>query len=66
MTFVPFLLWQCLFFFPLQRPEFAQLCERLKAIGATHVIKEEALRRPEIKEVFKVCGFQDNVRDMTT
>uniref|UniRef100_A0A3P9H826 Enoyl-[acyl-carrier-protein] reductase, mitochondrial n=1 Tax=Oryzias latipes TaxID=8090 RepID=A0A3P9H826_ORYLA len=37
------------------RPEFAQLCERLKAIGATHVIKEEALRRPEIKEVFKSC-----------
>uniref|UniRef100_A0A8C7Y7M2 Enoyl-[acyl-carrier-protein] reductase, mitochondrial n=1 Tax=Oryzias sinensis TaxID=183150 RepID=A0A8C7Y7M2_9TELE len=37
------------------RPEFGQLCERLKAIGATHVIKEEALRRPEIKEVFKSC-----------
>ncbi|XP_024124231.1 enoyl-[acyl-carrier-protein] reductase, mitochondrial [Oryzias melastigma] len=37
------------------RPEFAQLSERLKAMGATHVIKEEALRRPEIKEVFKSC-----------
>ncbi|RVE62987.1 hypothetical protein OJAV_G00162300 [Oryzias javanicus] len=37
------------------RPEFTQLSERLKAMGATHVIKEEALRRPEIKEVFKSC-----------
>ncbi|XP_047454343.1 enoyl-[acyl-carrier-protein] reductase, mitochondrial isoform X2 [Mugil cephalus] len=37
------------------RPEFTQLCNRLKAIGATHVIKEEALRRPEIKELFKTC-----------
>ncbi|CAJ1062701.1 enoyl- reductase%2C mitochondrial isoform X1 [Notolabrus celidotus] [Xyrichtys novacula] len=37
------------------RPEFAQLSDRLKAIGATHVIKEEALRRPEMKELFKSC-----------
>ncbi|KAF6715566.1 Trans-2-enoyl-CoA reductase, mitochondrial [Oryzias melastigma] len=37
------------------RSEFAQLSERLKAMGATHVIKEEALRRPELKEVFKSC-----------
>ncbi|XP_076592486.1 enoyl-[acyl-carrier-protein] reductase, mitochondrial [Chaetodon auriga] len=37
------------------RPEFTQLSDRLKAIGATHVIKEEALRRPEIKELFKTC-----------
>ncbi|XP_010729915.3 enoyl-[acyl-carrier-protein] reductase, mitochondrial [Larimichthys crocea] len=37
------------------RPEFTQLCDRLKAIGATHVIKEEALRRPEIKDLFKTC-----------
>lgn len=37
------------------RPEFTQLSDRLKAIGATHVIKEEALRRPEIKELFKIC-----------
>lgn len=37
------------------RPEFTQLSDRLKAIGATHVIKEEALRRPEIKELFKAC-----------
>ncbi|XP_029959088.1 enoyl-[acyl-carrier-protein] reductase, mitochondrial [Salarias fasciatus] len=37
------------------RPEFRELSERLKAIGASHVIKEEALRRPEIKELFKTC-----------
>ncbi|XP_058504225.1 enoyl-[acyl-carrier-protein] reductase, mitochondrial [Solea solea] len=37
------------------RPEFTHLSDRLKAIGATHVIKEEALRRPEIKELFKTC-----------
>ncbi|TKS82356.1 Enoyl-[acyl-carrier-protein] reductase, mitochondrial [Collichthys lucidus] len=35
------------------RPEFTELSDRLKAIGATHVIKEEALRRPEIKDLFK-------------
>lgn len=37
------------------RPEFTQLSDRLKAIGATHVIREEALRRPEMKELFKIC-----------
>lgn len=37
------------------RSEFTQLSDRLKAIGATHVIKEEALRRPEMKELFKTC-----------
>uniref|UniRef100_A0A3Q0SGL4 Enoyl-[acyl-carrier-protein] reductase, mitochondrial n=1 Tax=Amphilophus citrinellus TaxID=61819 RepID=A0A3Q0SGL4_AMPCI len=37
------------------RPEFTQLSYRLKAIGASHVIKEEALRKPEIKELFKTC-----------
>lgn len=35
------------------RPEFTQLSDRLKDIGATHVIKEETLRRPEMKELFK-------------
>ena len=38
----------------IERPEFSQLSDRLKAIGATHVIKEETLRRPEMKELFKV------------
>ncbi|XP_066539427.1 enoyl-[acyl-carrier-protein] reductase, mitochondrial [Hoplias malabaricus] len=37
------------------RPDLPQLTERLKAIGANHVIKEETLRRPEMKELFKVC-----------
>lgn len=35
------------------RPDLTQLTERLKAMGADHVIKEETLRRPEMKEVFK-------------
>ncbi|KAM9310516.1 enoyl-[acyl-carrier-protein] reductase, mitochondrial [Pholidichthys leucotaenia] len=37
------------------RPGFTQLSDRLKSIGAHHVIKEEDLRRPEIKELFKIC-----------
>ncbi|KAM9798093.1 enoyl-[acyl-carrier-protein] reductase, mitochondrial [Neosynchiropus ocellatus] len=37
------------------RPEFTQLSDRLKAMGASHVIREEELRRPEIKELFKIC-----------
>uniref|UniRef100_A0A3P8S7C5 Enoyl-[acyl-carrier-protein] reductase, mitochondrial n=1 Tax=Amphiprion percula TaxID=161767 RepID=A0A3P8S7C5_AMPPE len=37
------------------RPEFTQLSDRLMAMGASHVIKEETLRRPEIKELFKTC-----------
>ncbi|XP_017271109.1 enoyl-[acyl-carrier-protein] reductase, mitochondrial [Kryptolebias marmoratus] len=37
------------------RSDFAQLKERLKAMGASHVINEEALRRPEMKELFKTC-----------
>ncbi|KAF7647306.1 hypothetical protein LDENG_00174410 [Lucifuga dentata] len=37
------------------RPGFTQLSDRLKAIGASHVIKEETLRRPEAKQLFKTC-----------
>ncbi|XP_057689473.1 enoyl-[acyl-carrier-protein] reductase, mitochondrial [Corythoichthys intestinalis] len=37
------------------RPEFSQLSDRLKALGASHVIKEDALRKPEMKELFKTC-----------
>ncbi|KAK7887268.1 hypothetical protein WMY93_026889 [Mugilogobius chulae] len=37
------------------RPEFTELSDRLMAIGATHVIKEETLRKPEMKELFKTC-----------
>ncbi|XP_028971387.1 enoyl-[acyl-carrier-protein] reductase, mitochondrial isoform X1 [Esox lucius] len=37
------------------RPDFTTLIDRLKAMGASHVIKEETLRRPELKELFKSC-----------
>uniref|UniRef100_A0A8C1NRX7 Enoyl-[acyl-carrier-protein] reductase, mitochondrial n=1 Tax=Cyprinus carpio TaxID=7962 RepID=A0A8C1NRX7_CYPCA len=37
------------------RPDLQQLSERLTALGATHVITEETLRRPEMKELFKSC-----------
>ncbi|XP_060778145.1 enoyl-[acyl-carrier-protein] reductase, mitochondrial isoform X4 [Neoarius graeffei] len=37
------------------RPDLQQLTDRLKAMGATHVIKEETLRKPEMKDIFKVC-----------
>lgn len=37
------------------RADLQQLTDRLKAMGATHVIKEETLRRPEMKELFKTC-----------
>ncbi|XP_016399627.1 trans-2-enoyl-CoA reductase, mitochondrial [Sinocyclocheilus rhinocerous] len=37
------------------RPELQQLSDRLTALGATHVITEETLRRPEMKELFKSC-----------
>ncbi|XP_026782670.2 enoyl-[acyl-carrier-protein] reductase, mitochondrial [Pangasianodon hypophthalmus] len=36
------------------RPDLQQLTDRLKAMGATYVIKEESLRKPEIKDIFKV------------
>ncbi|MCJ8728506.1 hypothetical protein PDJAM_G00005300 [Pangasius djambal] len=38
------------------RPDLQQLTDRLKAMGATYVIKEETLRKPEIKDIFK-AGF---------
>ncbi|KAF7708704.1 hypothetical protein HF521_017761 [Silurus meridionalis] len=38
------------------RPDLQQLTDRLKAMGATYVIKEEALRKPEMKDIFKVCS----------
>ncbi|XP_019720880.1 enoyl-[acyl-carrier-protein] reductase, mitochondrial [Hippocampus comes] len=37
------------------RPQFARLSDRLKALGASHVIKEDALRRPDLEELFKTC-----------
>lgn len=37
------------------RPDLQQLSDRLTALGATHVITDETLRRPEMKELFKSC-----------
>ncbi|CAB1333569.1 unnamed protein product [Coregonus sp. 'balchen'] len=37
------------------RPDLTQLTDRLKAMGASHVIKEETLRQHEMKELFKTC-----------
>lgn len=37
------------------RPDLQQLLDRLTEMGATHVITEETLRRPEMKELFKSC-----------
>lgn len=41
----------------LSRPDLQQLTDRLSAMGATYVIKEEMLRKPEIKDIFK-ASFQ--------
>ncbi|NXH22725.1 MECR protein, partial [Bucco capensis] len=35
------------------RPDLPQLVERLMALGADHVITEEMLRKPEMKDIFK-------------
>ncbi|NXE24669.1 MECR protein, partial [Ardeotis kori] len=35
------------------RPDLAKLVERLMALGADHVITEEMLRKPEMKDLFK-------------
>ncbi|XP_040546107.1 enoyl-[acyl-carrier-protein] reductase, mitochondrial isoform X1 [Gallus gallus] len=35
------------------RPDLPQLVERLLALGADHVVTEDALRKPEMKEIFK-------------
>ncbi|NXD83822.1 MECR protein, partial [Halcyon senegalensis] len=35
------------------RPDLAKLVERLMALGADHVITEEMLRKPEMKDIFK-------------
>uniref|UniRef100_A0A669PK37 Enoyl-[acyl-carrier-protein] reductase, mitochondrial n=1 Tax=Phasianus colchicus TaxID=9054 RepID=A0A669PK37_PHACC len=35
------------------RPDLSQLVERLLALGADHVVTEDALRKPEMKEIFK-------------
>lgn len=40
--------------FLLLRPNLQELVERLKTLGADHVITEEMLRKPEVKDLFKV------------
>ncbi|XP_075294148.1 enoyl-[acyl-carrier-protein] reductase, mitochondrial isoform X2 [Opisthocomus hoazin] len=35
------------------RPDLSKLVERLMALGADHVVTEEMLRKPEMKDVFK-------------
>ncbi|NXM04095.1 MECR protein, partial [Tyrannus savana] len=35
------------------RPDLPQLVERLMALGADHVVTEEMLRKPEMKDIFK-------------
>ncbi|XP_061216855.1 enoyl-[acyl-carrier-protein] reductase, mitochondrial isoform X1 [Neopsephotus bourkii] len=35
------------------RPDLPKLVERLTALGADHVVTEEMLRKPEMKEIFK-------------
>ncbi|XP_051920467.1 enoyl-[acyl-carrier-protein] reductase, mitochondrial [Hippocampus zosterae] len=37
------------------RPQFTRLSDGLKALGASHVIKEDALRRPDMEELFQTC-----------
>ncbi|CAJ0921543.1 unnamed protein product [Ranitomeya imitator] len=37
------------------RPDLQSLVERLRELGADHVITEEQLRKPEMKDLFKNC-----------
>lgn len=41
-------------FFSSPRPDLPKLVERLMALGADHVVTEEMLRKPEMKDIFKV------------
>ncbi|XP_045401687.1 enoyl-[acyl-carrier-protein] reductase, mitochondrial isoform X3 [Lemur catta] len=36
-----------------ERPDIQKLTDRLKSLGAEHIITEEELRRPEMKNIFK-------------
>lgn len=40
----------------LSRPDIQTLTEKLKSLGAEHVVTEEELRKPETKNLFKVPG----------
>lgn len=43
----------------VSRPDIQKLSDRLKSLGAEHVITEEELRRPEMKNFFKVPSKRD-------
>lgn len=49
-----FVAHQVLLCFSSPRPDLPKLVERLMALGADHVITEEMLRKPEMKDIFKV------------
>ncbi|OXB77886.1 UNVERIFIED_CONTAM: hypothetical protein H355_000641 [Colinus virginianus] len=44
------------------RPDLPQLVEQLLALGADHVVTEDALRKPEMKEIFKSAFIFKDVR----
>lgn len=43
----------------ISRPDLQKLTDRLKNLGAEHVITEEELRKPEMKNFFKVPRMRD-------
>ena len=43
----------------LSRPDIQTLTDKLKNLGAEHVITEEELRKPEAKNLFKVSRRRD-------
>ena len=42
----------------VSRPDIQKLTDRLKSLGAEHVLTEEQLRKHEMKIFFKVCGLR--------
>ncbi|NWU72366.1 MECR protein, partial [Pterocles burchelli] len=44
------------------RPDLPKLVERLTALGADHVVTEEMLRKPEMKDLFKVPHEEPHCR----
>ncbi|XP_049675688.1 enoyl-[acyl-carrier-protein] reductase, mitochondrial isoform X2 [Accipiter gentilis] len=44
------------------RPDLPKLVERLMALGADHVITEEMLRKPEMKDIFKAQRDHGHLR----
>ncbi|KAM4655789.1 enoyl-[acyl-carrier-protein] reductase, mitochondrial isoform 1-T1 [Amazona ochrocephala] len=44
------------------RPDLPKLVERLMALGADHVVTEEMLRKPEMKDIFKAQRHHGHLR----